>query len=369
MWDGQKVQRRVPSCLDVAFAALGNDHVVPLLETRMLNPGRKFRDGLNYQHNLAAVRRIIDAQDAKAWEDSLYMHWLATLRELSKPTTDARYPEVMRTRAWAMKSLNTQLASWTHLRHDTILYVKQSYTAGLMCEYPAGLVEPIPHFWERFEKMAARAAELIDKTPYPDRQVTKATTDTQNRKVAQTYNLRELQKQHGQFFRTFAKQVGLLKAIAAKELEQKPLTEDETKVLQSVVQIHRGSGSTMYNGWYPSLFYRSREDCGRWDAVVADVHTDVPAPLIHDPGCVLTQGVGAVDLILVAVENGRDRMVFAGPLLSHYEFEMPGMTRKSDSEWKRDFHENTVPARPEWTRGYLVPGRDPKNRLQGLEPD
>ena len=41
---------------------------------------------------------------------------------LSAPTTNAKYPEVMRTRAWGHKTLNTQLASWAELRHDTILY-------------------------------------------------------------------------------------------------------------------------------------------------------------------------------------------------------------------------------------------------------
>ena len=41
-----------------------------------------------------------------------------------------------------MKTLTTQLASWTHLRHDTLLYVKQSYSARTACVYPAGYVEP-----------------------------------------------------------------------------------------------------------------------------------------------------------------------------------------------------------------------------------
>ena len=35
-WDGQKVARRVPSCLDVSFAALGNNQVTPLLVERMM---------------------------------------------------------------------------------------------------------------------------------------------------------------------------------------------------------------------------------------------------------------------------------------------------------------------------------------------
>jgi hypothetical protein len=75
------------------------------------------------------------------------MGWLAALRELSPPTTDSRFPESMRTRAWAMKGVNTQMAFWTPLRHDTILYFKQSYTETYLCSYPYGFVEPIPAFW------------------------------------------------------------------------------------------------------------------------------------------------------------------------------------------------------------------------------
>src|SRR5206468_4142586 len=146
--------------------------------------------------------------------------------------------------------------------------------------------------------------------------------------------LRDVQKRQADFFRNFARQTGLLKGIAVKQLAQKPLTAEETRVLKDVVQISQGSGFTRYNGWYPKLFYKGPEDCGKWDALVADVHTDVPAPVLGDPGCVLTQGVGCVDLLLVAIDSGKDRMVYAGPLLSHYEFEMPRVTRKSDSEWK-----------------------------------
>src|SRR5205814_2566387 len=103
--------------------------------------------GLPYQHNLAAVRAVMDSQEPSAWDSNIYMSWLGCLRELSVPTTDAKYPQAMRTRAWTMKTLNTQLASWAQLRHDTVLYAKQSYTAEVSCYYPAGYVEPVPHFW------------------------------------------------------------------------------------------------------------------------------------------------------------------------------------------------------------------------------
>jgi uncharacterized protein YdcH (DUF465 family) len=335
-WDGEKVQRRVPTSLDIAFAAFGNNQVVPDLVARMTNTkGRKFRDGLNYQHNLAAVRKVVDKQNQAVWEENIYMNWLATLRELSAPTTDPKYPEAMRTRAWGMKTLNTQLASWTQLRHDTILYAKQSYGATT-CYYPAGFVEPRAEFWGRFERMAMLAASLIEKTPFPE-------------------SVQNIQQKQAKFFRNFAQQLAILKGIAVKELAQQELTQEETNFLKKIVEIdEHASGEPTYSGWYPSLFYKEPQDSDEWDAIVADVHTDVPAPDVGDPGSVLHEGVGNIDLLMIAVDNGQDKMVYAGPVLSHYEFEMPGVSRKSDSEWQQDFEKERLPPRPDWTKSYLV---------------
>jgi hypothetical protein len=345
-WNGRKVMRRIPSCLDVAFATLGNNQIVPELTARINNTGgRDFRDGLPYQHNLAATRQVIDRLAPSAWQQNLYMHWLGSLRELSTPTTDPKYPESMRTRAWAMKSLNTQLASWTQLRHDTILYAKQSYSKDV-CFYPAGYVEPVPAFWARLQKMAVHGAQLLEKTLYPKEQ-------------------EYLHKTQTGFLRNFAAKMDTLKGIAEKELAQKDLSKEETQFLESLIQLNRGCGGPPeYSGWYPGLFYGRREDSNKWDALVADVHTDPPSA--GDPGCVLHQGVGNVDLLIVAIANGKDRMVYAGPVMSHFEFEMPGVTRKSDSEWRKDLKAGKTPPRPEWTRSYLVPGvnKDVKNYVE-----
>jgi hypothetical protein len=344
MWDGGKVVRRVPGGLDVAFAALGNNHVVPDLVGRIKGGPHPFRDGKPYQHNLAAVRNVIDGLDAKAWDETIYMAWLKTLRTLSAPA-DPKMPEAMRTREWAMKQTNTQMASWAQLRHDTILYVKQSYTAVPGCYYPAGFVEPVVPFWAQMETTAQRSAELLETTPFPAQ-----VRATQIRQVA--------------FLRAFATQMGKLKVVARKQLEQEELTADEKKVLEDVMQIgHQpfGSGSQpKYTGWYPALFYRDPKDCVKWDALVADIHTDPPCPAPGDPGCVLHQGVGNVDLIVIAIDNGKDRVVYVGPTLSHYEFEMPGVARKTDKEWKADLLDGKVPSRPDYTRGYLVPDADRK---------
>ena len=37
----------------------------------------------------------------------------------------------------------------------------------------------------------------------------------------------------------------------------------------------------------------------------------------------------------------------------------PGVTRKADSEWKKDLQAGKAPPRPAWTRSYLVPGENP----------
>ena len=198
--------------------------------------------------------------------------------------------------------------------------------------------------------MVQRAAELIEKTPFPNGTAVKKTT-----RGDIEVDFKELQKQQAAFLRNFAQQVGTLKTIAGKQLEQKELNAAETKFLKDIVQKDGGSGHTEYNGWYTKLFWKSTTDAGQPDPLVADVHTDVPTPMHGDPGCVLHQGVGNVDLLLIAIDNGKDRMVYAGPVLSHYEFEMTGIARKADSEWRKDLSDGRLPPRPEWTRGYLVP--------------
>jgi hypothetical protein len=352
-----KVQRRIPSCADMAFAVLSNDHLVPTLTQRMKNTaGREFRDGLPYQHNLTAVRNIIDRLPADTWTESVYADWVGCLRELSRPTTDAKYPEAMRSQAWALKASVTQLASWTQLRHDTVLYAKPSYTSGEACEYPAGFVEPVPHFWKHYEAMIERTKNGLAKLSFPD-------TDFKDQgKFLKQGHLAHLDR--------FAKAASMLRAIAEKEVAQKELTEAETKFLKEVVVSGGGSGRPPISGWYSNLFsHRStiqdQDDAHKWVALVTDVHTDPPAVTVPDPGCVIHQGVGNVDALVIAVDNGKDRMVYAGPVFSHYEFEAPNAIRRTNGEWHDLLRAGKPPARPEWTRSFVVPGLNPESKNYG----
>ena len=360
--DGQtffgKVVRRLPTGLDVAFGVLGNAQVTPEIADLIRGGFDPARDGLPYHHNLSAVKATIDLQAPSAWEDSIYSRWLFALRMLSAPTTDPRYPESMRTRAWAHKTLNTQLASWTQLRHDTVLYAAQPYTGIIVCEYPAGYVEPRVEFWESMRILAQSTADALDRFPVQGRLPTVTSTgeiievDLTERKNARVAHCRN-----------FATQMATLREMSRKELAREPFTDAEVLFIRSTMnsQDHGYFGKT-YDGWYPLLFYedygqdREGEDYSasdRPDALVTDVHTAPPD--VRYEGGVLHEAVGNVDLMLIAVDSGADRMVYAGPTLSHYEFTVgPGVTRLTDAEWKNRL-ESAKPPRPFWTQDYLVP--------------
>lgn len=381
-WDGVKVQRRVPSALDIAFSVLGNDHIVPQIAARIartnltLADGREYwRDGRKYQHNLAALRNVIDNQGAPAWTNNIYMSWLACLRELSESTTGANYPEAMRTHNWAMKTLNTQLASWTHLRHDTVLYVKQPYTGTILCDYPDGYVEPRPRFWLKMKELALRTKALVSTLPnvLPEAPYDEFFFEPNAPDEAPfTYTIGSIWANRVQFLESFANVMTTLQGISQKELARVPLSANETAFLQNLVENNSSTnylGIRTYSGWYPRLFYlnarglRSAQDSSgsyspsnKWDPLVTDVHTDAPAPDISDPGGILHQAVGNVHMLLIAVDCGADgAAVYAGPVLSHYEFELGPTTRMTDSQWQALFWSGTLPPQPEWTRGYLVP--------------
>lgn len=359
-WNNEKIQRRIPSSLDVSFAVFGNNHVMPWLTQRMKDTkGKRFRDGLPYQHNLASVRKVIDEMPNEQWQDNMYSHWLGCLRELSKPTTDKKYPEAMRTQAWALKSTTTQLASWTQLRHDTILYAKPSYSAGNTCFYPAGFVEPIPHFWQRFEQMVKHTESLISKNPFPG---------LKDPKKAQY--LKYQYKTVKTSIERFSKAASTLRSISEAQLAQKDLTKEQLKFLREIVVKSNMCGAPPISGWYPKLFLKrsqqkSEDDAHKWVALVTDVHTDPPSPPAGDPGCVLHQAVGNVDLMLITIDNGKDRMVYAGPVFSHYEFETPLNTRLTNAQWQDRLRGNRQPKRADWTKSYLAPGVNPNVKKFG----
>jgi hypothetical protein len=357
-WANTNVLRRLPGAADVAFGALANNAVVPFIVAGIkgeLEPGHEWRDGVPYQHNLTAVRMTLDELPPEFWSQNIYVRWLDALRTLSESHIDPRLPQSMRTHAWAMKSLNTQLASWTELRHDTVLYAKQSYTSMIICSYPCVFVEAVPVFWQKMADMAAFAANGISRVTIPQRQI-----------PFNGYELSssEIRSNQVAFLRQFSDRMTTLRQISTKELERKPLSDEETEFLHNVVEIQKLYDGLQYSGWLPALFYRSafyknfpnwrfHQDQGisRRDSLVTDVHT-VPNDI--DAGHILHQAIGRVNFLFMAVETVHEKIVCGGPVFTHYEMPTEGMNRMTDDEWDKILNTAGSPAPPLWTQEFLI---------------
>ena len=92
---------------------------------------------------------------SETWAQNLYWGWLYCLLALLNAKGDG-YPAFMKREAWADKDLNAALGSWAELRHDTILYAKQSYArkGSMPLEKDThGYVEPNPELYGRLASL------------------------------------------------------------------------------------------------------------------------------------------------------------------------------------------------------------------------
>ncbi|MBI5535942.1 MAG: DUF3160 domain-containing protein [Deltaproteobacteria bacterium] len=356
---GSTPERMMPSGLDVA-AALGSNEAVALLEGELRT--------YSYGSNLLAARAVADSYPAARWQKSVYNRWLDAMRVIDDvPANQGRFPDVMTTRAWQRKQLQTQLASWAELRHDTILYAKQSYTA-LTCEYPAGYVEPYPLFFTRVAEVAREQARLarlpeLQKLAGDARQPPAAQPPQRPPRVAPgaavppgaprvpsapAPKMQTRLEAIASFFDAFAATMKKLQALADKELAGQPFTEEEKKFLKQTIDIRgAGSGPPRYDGWYTTLIYGGEP--AAWMPTVADVHTD------PNSGRALEVAVGDASFLVVAVNNDREKMVFVGPAYSYYEFTAPSSARLRDEEWQHQLMQGPAPAPPAWTSWFKSP--------------
>ncbi|MFO0746014.1 MAG: DUF3160 domain-containing protein, partial [Myxococcota bacterium] len=311
LYKGVKQERRMPTGLDV-MAALGGEYALRLLAA----PGGEL-DQWKYAANLAAVSDVVIAWSADHWHDSLYNLWLDALRSLNAPPTGKQVPEAMKRDAWAAKMLQTQLASWAELRHDTILYAKQSYTASVGCLYPRGFVEPYPTFFQKLQTFASEAARRLDALVGPSLP-------------------KERVQRYSGFFQNFASVMGRLRVMAEKELRGEVFDGKEEAFLKDTIERHVVDDGYMptpdWTGWYVGLvFTPAGEDvitaAIQWKPTIADVHTD------PDAGKVLEVGTGNADFTVLAVDNAGDKAIHVGPTFSYYEFQQPAADRLTDEAW------------------------------------
>ena len=237
----------------------------------------------------------------------------------------------MQTAAWWQSKMNTQLASWAELRHDNLLYAKQSYTGGITCEYPDGYVEPVPAFYQA-------VVELSDKG------------------VAFCKEFKtELEKIYGveYYFSNLKEIAGKLKVIAEKELSNEKLTDSENQFLKETLYLGQMCGPEI-TGWYSRLFIYEVDIKQDSDQLIADVHTVPTDEMGNDLGLVMHVGTGLPNLMVVAVENcDGDYTAYCGPVYNYLEHNSLNYKRLTDSEWKTMWDTDKA-LKPEFTDLYMA---------------
>lgn len=321
-FSGVKIRRMLPSTLDILFA-LGNSAAAQLLINELEN--------YKYSSNLAYLRYIIDHYDNDFWESSIYNLWLNAIRALNAPQNRDNLPPFMKTAAFWQEKINTQLTSWTQLRHDFLLYAKQSYSAGVVCSYPYGYVEPIPEFYYRIKRLGEIAYQ----------------------KFSSELILPPVANDVKDYFKRVQEIADTLYNISIKELNNQPLNNQEKLFLQKVLFEDRICGNEL-SGWYLDLFYFdiAGSIASETDYLVADIHTAPTDDAGNTVGWVKHCGTGKINLGVFIAPSYEGTIAYAGPLFSYHEFTTQNFLRLTDNLWKTTYLWQST--RPSFVNSYLA---------------
>lgn len=313
--ENQQGQRRMlPKGLDIP-AAMGSAEAYQLLQ------GMGADKYQNYPENMKKLQNYISGLTTDIWTQNLYWTWLYTIKPLTEPKGDG-YPSFMRNQAWTRKELSTYLASWTELKHDTILYAKQSYAeagGGPEMSDDRGYVEPNPYVYSRLASLTALTRDgLASRNLLNDR-------DKQSLDRMEALSLS-------------------LKSISEKELTNQSLSKEDYDLIRSF-------GAQLEHFWLEALSNSVEGRLDLWDhpsALVADVSSA--------PGTVLEEATGFVSDIYAVVPVEGSLRIARGAVYSYYEFEWPAAERLTDKAWVDILRGKTPPAPPEWTSSFKGSG-------------
>ena len=318
-------RRVVASPLDLA-SAMGSQTAHDLQEAA----GES--DFLHYDEQLDALRARFAERDPEEWGGTVYDAWLHALEPVWVSKGSA-YPDFMRGDAWTVKDLQTGAASYAELKHDTILYAKQSFAAEGGFEplgyTPRHWVEPDPVAFERMSAVLGMlrgglvTRGLVSPSGAKD-WLLGATTALLDSTIAT---------------------IDRLGRLARDELARRPISAEDNDWLS-------GIGPVLEAQWIQS------SDIDPEIGTPADDDTDaaVVADIMRSTAEYVEIGTGRIDRIMVLVpdDTGGFQVAFGG-VYSYYEFSRPEAEgRLTDAEWRALLDSGDAPPRPAWQDEFLA---------------
>jgi len=308
--------RAFPRGLDIC-AVLGSKRALEILE---IEGDTEYTE---YYNQLNKLQEEFSLKSTEEWKQNLYWRWLYALLPLLKENKDTNLPCFMQSSAWMDKELQAVLGSWTELRHDTILYAKQSYTMaskGLPPEpiLTYGYVEPYPEVYARLEEMMR---------------------DLRNNLITLDLDIEGISEK----IKEFEELLNKLKVISKKEINNIPLDNEEYEVIWDI-----GKKLESLKEFPSEIMEKITSDTDEKMEIVADVHTDV------NTGQVLEEGVGSPFNIYVIIYDDRGIRICRGAVFSYYEFKHPIEDRLTDEKWQEMGEKRERPNQPDWVNTFTV---------------
>jgi len=309
--------RAFPRGLDI-LAILGSKRALEILEKE---GDTEYED---YYEQLDKLKKEFALKKEKEWKQNLYWRWLYSLLPLLEENKNKEgIPEFMQNTAWIDKEIQTTLASWAELRHDTILYAKQSYTAipksiAIPPKFTYGYVEPYPEVYGRIKEMMHDIRNNLNAL--------EITPEGVSEKIS-----------------AFEDLLAKLKIISEKELAQKPLTKEEYELIWNI-----GATLSSLKSFPEEIMEKIGSSTDEKIDLVADVHTD------PNTKQVLEEGVGSPFNIWVIIKDSKGKRLCHGAVFSYYEFKQPMSNRLTDEKWQEMQRENRRPPQPTWTDSFIA---------------
>jgi len=322
-YNGTKITRMLPSTLDVLYS-LGNDASAQLLKSEL--------DQYHYGTNLASLRYLINGYDSTFWSSSLFNIWLNSIRQLNPPADRSNLPWFMSSGAWWQEKMNTQLGSWTELRHDNLLYAKESYTGTIMCSFPYSYVEPFPAFYKNLKLFGDKLNALIQSISFSNSYIQTAVSG---------------------YCSNLSTVCDKLSSISQKEIDNDTLSSDEISYLKGMLRYQTTQYGNPYDGWYYNLFYDAVNKFFVQNCIVADIHTSATDASGNPVGWVKHVGTGKINLGVFVVKYPNDASIaYVGPLYSYYDYTTSNFLRLTDDQWLNTYQ--ALSMRPDWVNLYLA---------------
>lgn len=306
-----------PTALYVA-AALGDPKARELALDWLDRQGVK--DKTLFEGKLDRLASTIAEVPDSDWFASMATKKLHLIGTLAGAKGDG-FPAFMRSSQWGAKHVEGMLGAYTQLKHDTLLYAKQSYaemgeggdTDKIDEEdVPYGFVQPEVRFWAELGRLANYTFEGF----------------TKHKLLPNTV------EEWGHLGR-FKRDVAALRLLANKTAAGEKWNLEDRLWLLEFNPSYMAEPVDPMNVQGP--------DDGK-AAIVADIQTNVRESKV------LYEALGRPYLILALVgDAGMNRLV-AGTAYDHYEFTLPLQERLTDEAWRKKFYaiDPEPPSKPEW---------------------